>query len=58
MTANKSYFVDPILDETVAGFVCYCFLNRRQIERRFFRDKNAAEEYGCDWLRSSYKMPS
>ena len=57
MTLNKSYFVDPVLDENAAGFYCYCFLNRQQVERRFFRDQDAAEEYGCDWIKSPYMIP-
>lgn len=58
MSLTKSYYVDPVLSETAAGFVCYCFLNQKQIDRRFFRDKNAADDYGCDWLGSSLTKSS
>lgn len=56
MTQSKSYFVDPVLDENVAGFTCHCFLNHRQIDRRFFRDYNHADDYGKEWLEDPYKM--
>jgi hypothetical protein len=56
-TANKSYFVDPALDQTVTGYICYCYLNQQQVDRRLFRDQHTAEDYGCDWLASSYKLP-
>ena len=56
MTLNKSYFVDPVLDENVAGFNCFVYLNNRMIERRFFRDYDRADNYGKEWLERSYKI--
>jgi len=56
MTLNKSYFVDPVVNNTLVGFICYCFLNHRQIDRRFFPDQCRADDYGKDWLESSYKV--
>lgn len=56
MTLTKSYFVDPVLDDNVAGFNCYCFLNQKKIDRRFFRDYHRADDYGKEWLEGSYKV--
>jgi hypothetical protein len=58
MSSTKSYYVDPVLDENAAGFICYCFLNQQQIDRRLFRDQHRAEDYGCEWLGSSLTKSS
>jgi hypothetical protein len=55
---NRSYFVDPVVDTSAAGFICYCYLNQRQVDRRLFRDQHTADDYGCEWLKSSYTLPA
>jgi hypothetical protein len=56
MTVSKSYFVDPAVDRSIVGFICYCFLNHRQIDRRFFKEHERADDYGKEWLEDPYKM--
>lgn len=56
MTLTKSYFVDPVVNNTLAGFICCCFLNHQQIDRRFFKDQTRADDYGKEWLETSYKV--
>lgn len=49
MAGVHSFFVDSVLEETFAGYVCFCYLNNVCVERRPFRDQADAEEYGLAW---------
>lgn len=50
MPQNRSYFVDPALDENSGGFYCYCFGDGVQMDKRFFKDEGKAKDFGQDWI--------
>jgi hypothetical protein len=45
-TGNRNYYIDEMND----GFICHCFVNFVQVDRRFFTDRKKAEEFGEDWV--------